>query len=700
ESYLPRSASMNFTLDLFGQSMNLFEIGGRFEGLEYLIESYFGPEGIYRATEVWPTVQEIFSNFKEKFWSRFNSPLQPERAAWANEDFERLNETLVKIKMNLDDTFYNPPKGDFFLRLFGAEIATYSYRHGLDVPGADIIFDQIFRVLDNMINGAKNQQVEIAQSVMFLDGIARFPTIAGLPLRLAWNGAASLALDFESQIDVKAIIRDPKTASLGLTIIPMASTEISVSMGVEVNNLRYGVKTILNLHSSPGGGMKTSWHQGKSFEFKLDIPKTKMSLVDAKSFLYIFSQNIDDGSEKVQKMNVLNSVEYKRGGCVERVSSLLGLRYCRQYAMLVPPTPTAVGAIKDITPVFPLSGHFEGSIYIEKTEPSMTGIYVIAKGSNNGGKTSFEIIFDTPDSHTNRTIVFTGIGLNTQSRYGVEGKAQLDSISYEAKAYIDMAQSSSILSDSPGIDYTPTIEYTPASGKKEVLVTGKVTIIEGKRIFFLIRSSGLWKNLLLAFGDVKFNISNAVQKIEYFTVLETPLGLIALTTLYSRDHHSCELKTKFGSNSTRWDFGLIWGFKKTPENLENNLNFVFEPASISSFRRFDISRPDFFESVIFLPEAKKNQISLKQYRKRRGSFATKDLIIENKIDVEYPGRRIKIYDNVQQVSEHIYKSVSSLELKPGPKYDLISLFTYDHRRDHLKFEIDAYVQPNYASKTY
>ena len=68
--------------------------------------------------------------------------------------------------------------------------------------------------------------------------------------------------------------------------------------------------------------------------------------------------------------------------------------------------------------------------------------------------------------------------------------------------------------------------------------------------------------------------------------------------------------------------------------------------------------------------------------------------------VEYPGRRIEIYDNVQQVSEHIYKSVSSLELKPGPKYDLISLLTYDNRRDHLKFEIDADVKPNYASKPY
>jgi hypothetical protein len=34
-------------MNLFGESMNLFEIGGRVEGLESLLESYFGPVGYY-----------------------------------------------------------------------------------------------------------------------------------------------------------------------------------------------------------------------------------------------------------------------------------------------------------------------------------------------------------------------------------------------------------------------------------------------------------------------------------------------------------------------------------------------------------------------------------------------------------------------------------------------------------------------------
>jgi len=44
ESFVPRSAMVNITVDVFGQSVNLLEVGGRVQGLEDLIEKTFGPE--------------------------------------------------------------------------------------------------------------------------------------------------------------------------------------------------------------------------------------------------------------------------------------------------------------------------------------------------------------------------------------------------------------------------------------------------------------------------------------------------------------------------------------------------------------------------------------------------------------------------------------------------------------------------------
>ena len=50
---------MNLTVDMFGHSVNLLEVGGRVQGLEYLLDTYFGPssedsgkEGGYGRTDL------------------------------------------------------------------------------------------------------------------------------------------------------------------------------------------------------------------------------------------------------------------------------------------------------------------------------------------------------------------------------------------------------------------------------------------------------------------------------------------------------------------------------------------------------------------------------------------------------------------------------------------------------------------------
>lgn len=45
DSYLPRSASMNFTIDLFGESINIFEVNAYMQGFEHMVEGMFGPKG-------------------------------------------------------------------------------------------------------------------------------------------------------------------------------------------------------------------------------------------------------------------------------------------------------------------------------------------------------------------------------------------------------------------------------------------------------------------------------------------------------------------------------------------------------------------------------------------------------------------------------------------------------------------------------
>lgn len=52
KSFIPRAGMFNLTVDLFGNAVNLLEVGGRVEGLEYFLESYFGPNGYFSENDV------------------------------------------------------------------------------------------------------------------------------------------------------------------------------------------------------------------------------------------------------------------------------------------------------------------------------------------------------------------------------------------------------------------------------------------------------------------------------------------------------------------------------------------------------------------------------------------------------------------------------------------------------------------------
>ena len=46
-SFFPRSAMVNVTVDVLGASINVLEAAARFEGFEILIEQMFGEDGYY-----------------------------------------------------------------------------------------------------------------------------------------------------------------------------------------------------------------------------------------------------------------------------------------------------------------------------------------------------------------------------------------------------------------------------------------------------------------------------------------------------------------------------------------------------------------------------------------------------------------------------------------------------------------------------
>ena len=96
-SYLPRSASLNLTIDLFGQSVNLLDLGARFEGFEPFVESLFGPDGLYPDE----TLQKAMKSMRS------------ERSS----DQSSLNQLMTVF--DAKSQIPQQPRADVYIRIFG-----------------------------------------------------------------------------------------------------------------------------------------------------------------------------------------------------------------------------------------------------------------------------------------------------------------------------------------------------------------------------------------------------------------------------------------------------------------------------------------------------------------------------------------------------------------------------------------------------
>lgn len=66
DSYMPRSATYNLTVDLFGESVNIFEISAYMQGFEHIVEGIFGPKGPLSTKGFSDNVEAVKDYFKDK----------------------------------------------------------------------------------------------------------------------------------------------------------------------------------------------------------------------------------------------------------------------------------------------------------------------------------------------------------------------------------------------------------------------------------------------------------------------------------------------------------------------------------------------------------------------------------------------------------------------------------------------------------
>ena len=57
---------MNLSLNLFGENVNVFEVGGRLEGYDNLLEEMFGPEGYFKDDTVHNFLKSVMSTRQKR----------------------------------------------------------------------------------------------------------------------------------------------------------------------------------------------------------------------------------------------------------------------------------------------------------------------------------------------------------------------------------------------------------------------------------------------------------------------------------------------------------------------------------------------------------------------------------------------------------------------------------------------------------
>lgn len=196
-------------------------------------------------------------------------------------------------------------KIDAFVRVFGSEIAMYNYRGVGEHKKFELIQSlqgKISKALKDLIKGAQKVNIDVARSLMFLDTTVSFPTVAGFPVRLALNGTTTIGLGMESDMDVQAILKNPRNASLKLKLSPLAVSELAAAMSVDIGVARTGVKLVATIHSSMAADISAKTVEGSAIDVKFELPKSNMTVIDIKSEMLLVQQNTH------KKMKIANEI--------------------------------------------------------------------------------------------------------------------------------------------------------------------------------------------------------------------------------------------------------------------------------------------------------------------------------------------------------------------------------------------------------
>lgn len=363
-SYLPKSAMLNLTLDLFGETVNVFEIETRAEGLEDVVENFFAPDGYFPEENINSALKKARSE-QEKI----------------NNNIQRIGETFKKEKM-----LVGGPNVLMSLKAFGNEFAYFNLDDLMGFFGGSKTTKK--DLIDFLTKHISKQNIETTKSFVFLDSSIKVPTLLGLPLELSLNGTASFGLTAHTNIDLKDI-RAMKVAVEG-KIYPSAVVEVIGGMAVNSVYSKVGLNLVGKMSSNSYIDGHAYIDGGKLVDIKLNVPKNQFDVFNVQSKIFkIKNDKMFEIKNTTDNVNTLNVCTPKN------INSIIGFDICSKLIYVNASTAND-------SPYFPLTGAFEYSLSLNKIDNFNSYVFNMRNENNNGHSVS--LFFDTPNSKTKRTV--------------------------------------------------------------------------------------------------------------------------------------------------------------------------------------------------------------------------------------------------------------------------------------------------------
>ncbi|XP_052777718.1 uncharacterized protein LOC128215025 [Mya arenaria] len=634
KSFIPRSGMFNLTVDLFGNAINLFEIGGRVEGLEYFLESYFGPNGYFSEKEVKSAVDETAVDLIKA------------------DKVSRIDKRMESV---MDDL-----RGSLYMRVFGNELRYMNFK-GLD----SLLSQNSFNFLEVLMKLSNENDYQFTHSTMFIDSTIVIPTSSGFPLNLTVNGSATIDMKASGMVDVMKMASSPRSLDIHGIIRPSAAVVVSSVMGIDVLSNQVGVKMISTLHSSSAIQGKMSIVDGSILTAEFDLPDEKMDIISVKSEFYTMHRE----SERLQKM--ITSNRQSHSACSgPNLVKVAGLEICAEMSF-----PNA--SLVETAPYFPITGPMNAGITLYKRDIKMTGYKLEARSTHNAKENIVRFAFSTPNSKIDRALGvdfslnkedgtfdasiaspwkkgdFRGTLVNSKSEMGVSGRMNWDNtLRFNVNANLKLETSG------PGRIIKPTISID-IPNFKSINMKGSMEYRPWTLLDTQMTIAGLSESPIV----MKSEISNKDKGMRFDATLTTgPKSTYTLSSSLQKTVYKKKIVYK-PQISIRTPSTEVFAFGGTYTNVFGNsidLNFVLDkvvakPVSLSAkWRLKSYRRGRSLNYVNFAFE------STPMYIKTKGKFDNRNMkTLAADIDLTYIIKGIA-RDNVKFASKLMNWSTKTL----------------------------------------